>query len=183
MHHWGGADVTLSNTNWVTLIEAASRLTAQFGLPGVEAVRRAVYSGEVPVRALKEDVDTIPTRIEKEIPSDMEIEIFMSSLIHVQLFRCIRWRNVEMRWPECIAYCKANLIPSSSDFEADVEKQRSQRGRKPWKIEEAKRAMKLAIHEKRISREKLMAMTGKELAHEFNVGRTTPTAARRAALE
>jgi hypothetical protein len=62
-------------------------------------------------------------------------------------------------------------------------KNASRRGRKPKKYEETTRAMKLAIDEKRISREALERMSGKELEYRFKVGRTTATAARKAVLK
>jgi hypothetical protein len=59
---------------------------------------------------------------------------------------------------------------------------RQRAGRPPKKFEVTKRAMSRAIDQKEISREKLATMQGKELAHRFNVGRTTATAARKALL-
>jgi hypothetical protein len=56
------------------------------------------------------------------------------------------------------------------------------RGR-PKKIEETKKAMRLAIDKNEISRGQLAAMKGKELEHRFQVGRTTATAARRDVLD
>jgi hypothetical protein len=45
--------------DWVTLFKASGRLMAQLGFNGFEMVSRAVHSGEVPVRALKDDLDSI----------------------------------------------------------------------------------------------------------------------------
>jgi hypothetical protein len=75
-----------SETEWVTLNEASSRLTAQYGISGFEAVRRAVHSGEVPVRGLPLDhqISSIPARIEKEIEFAVTIEIDHCSVIRDQ---------------------------------------------------------------------------------------------------
>jgi hypothetical protein len=101
-------------TEWVTLNEASSRLTAQYGIFGFEAVRRAVHSGEVPVRGLplNHQISSTPARIEKEFESAMTIEIDHCSYIRDQ-FGSYLWSNVEIKWRECAAYCKANLLPAA----------------------------------------------------------------------
>jgi hypothetical protein len=172
----GGADVMRANSGWITLREASGKLTGQFGLSGWDMIERALHSGEVPFRAVTNLLDTLATRIEKQINPGMRIDIGHISVIRDQ-FGYVRWWNVEVRWAECIAYCEVNLLPSSA-----VES-RDPRGRKPEKLEGAKQAMELAIDQKRISWRELAAMKGKELAHEFKVGRTTAVAARRAVLE
>jgi hypothetical protein len=106
--------VTGSNSDWVTLYEASSRSTAQFGIFGTEAVRRAVHSRDVPVRALpvNDQMSSIPARIEREISSAMKVEIDHCSYIRDQFGRYL-WSNVEIRWRECASYCKANLLPAA----------------------------------------------------------------------
>jgi hypothetical protein len=57
------------------------------------------------------------------------------------------------------------------------------RGRKPAKLEQAKEAMRDDITQGRRTQDQLQSMKGKELAHRYEVGRTTAIAARRAILE
>jgi hypothetical protein len=101
--------------DWVTLFKASGRLMAQLGFNGFEMVSRAAHSGEVPVRALKDDLDSIPTRVEDKITSEMSIHIgypsFDSAVIRDRFGR-ILWRDVEVDWTKCLNYCKANLVPS-----------------------------------------------------------------------
>ena len=101
-----------SKSLWITLLDASSSLTVQFGLDGWEMVRRAVHSREVPIRARVDWMNEIPARIEKLITSDMSIDIDRSSEIRDR-FRGILWRDVEISWANCLEYCKANLIPNS----------------------------------------------------------------------
>jgi hypothetical protein len=162
-----------SSSDWVTLIEAAGRLSARFGLDSFEMIERVVRSAEVPVRALRSHTHSIPIRIEKEINSDMSVDIFGLSYCIRDQFRTTLWWDVEISWPKCLAYCKANLLSPSSPGQ----EQRQRRGRRN-KIEGVKEAMKLALQQNEILLEKLKAMTGKELAHRFKVSRTTATAAR-----
>jgi hypothetical protein len=174
--------VAKSSFNYITLYEASSRLTAQFGLNGFKMVENAVRSAEVPVRALKDYTDAIPVRIENKITSGMSIVIGYpltghSSVIRDRFGRII-WRDVEVDWTKCLDYCKANLVPSSSI----AQRQTSSRGR-PAKIGGAVRDMTLAINKNKISLEKLAAMKGKELAQKFGVGRTTATEARKVVLK
>jgi hypothetical protein len=162
---------------WLPLWDASSRLTRQFGLNGIELVERTVHSGEVPVRGSPRQIDSIPVRIEKLINSEMRVDIGNLSFIYDRV-KNIVWWNIQIDWPKCVAYCKANLIPLSSS----IQEQRQREGRPPKKFEAVKNAMRRAIELKEISREELATMEGKELAHTFNVGRTTATAARKAVL-
>jgi hypothetical protein len=169
--------MTGSNFSWVTLFDASGRLTAQFGY-GTEMVSRAVHSSEVPVRALKDDLDTIAARIETKINSEMSIEIGLFSSVVRDRFSRILWRDVEVDWTRCLTYCKANLVPSSSIAST----QHPPRGR-PMKIGGVIQDMKLAIDKNEISREKLKAMKGKELAQKFGVSRSVATEARKVVLK
>jgi hypothetical protein len=168
------ANVAGSDSNWVSLWDASNQLTARFGLLGSEMVERAVHSGEVPVRALKDQIDSIPARIEKLIAAEMKIDVPLCT-IHDRFTTF--WRNVEIRWPECLAYCEANCIPAW----ASVPKHQP-RGRKPEKMQMVIKEMTIAIDKGEITREELRLMKGKQLEQRFKVGRTTATDARKVVL-
>jgi hypothetical protein len=97
---------------WISLCDASYRLQIKFGVSGLEMVERAVRSGEVPVRAYKDQLASVPARIEKEITSDMRLEIGRSSILCDQFSRIVCF-DIEISWPKCVEYCKANLIPTA----------------------------------------------------------------------
>jgi hypothetical protein len=73
---------------------------------GEEFVVKAVESGEVPVRGVR-DFEALPRRIERQIGELARIEVRASFIFSIH-----NWREVQIEWSSFANYAKENLIPT-----------------------------------------------------------------------